>query len=266
LKENDLKIKLAKKNQSVEKVLQIIEVMAKNRGAMRLQDIAEELNQPTSTVLRFLNTLMAYNYVDQNPETLKYSLSLKFCQIGELVRSQISIRDIVKPYLFELSEICQESACLAIEQDMEVVYIDFVDGPDNMLKAMQRIGHRAPLHCTGVGKLLLMNYDEKKLKELISVKGLVKFTEHTITTEEQLLKELQKVKLQGYAFDNEECEIGAKCVAAPLRDYTGIVTASISVSGPVSRLTGDKLELIKDTVKKTAKVISLKLGWEDKNK
>ncbi len=70
------------------------------------------------------------------------SQQVQFCQIRELVKSQISIRDIVKPYLIELSEICKESACLAVEQDMEVVYIDFVDGPDNMLKAMQRIGQR----------------------------------------------------------------------------------------------------------------------------
>lgn len=262
MKEQAQKIKSTKKNQSVERVFQIIEIMAQNRGAMRLQDIAEKLQLPASTVLRFLNTLMTYNYVNQDPETLKYSLSMKFCQIGDLVSSQISIRDIVRPYLVELSDQCKESACLAIEQDMEVVYIDVVDGPDNMLKAMQRIGRRAPLHSTGVGKLLLLNYDEAKLDVLISQKGLPSLTEHTITTKDSLIEELKNIGTNGYAFDNEECEIGAKCVAAPLKDYTGKIIASISVSGPVSRMTGNKLESIKEAVIRAAKIISQKLGYE----
>lgn len=256
-----MKEKLSKKNQSVEKVFQIIEIMAKDKGPMRLQDISLKVEMPASTVMRLLNTLMSYDYVNQDSETLKYSLSLKFCQISDSIHSQFSIRDVVRPYLLELSEKCQESACLAIEEGMMVLYIDVADGPDKMLRTMQRIGKMAPLHSTGVGKLLLLNYDEEKLKVLSEQKGLIQLTKNTITSLEQLKEELKRVASLGYAFDNEECEIGAKCIATPIRDYTGKVIAAISVSGPVSRITQKKIQLITGILLDISVKISRKLGY-----
>lgn len=258
-----MKEKLAKKNQSVEKVFQIIEIMAENKGPMRLQDISQKIGLPTSTALRYLNTLLLYNYVMQDADTLKYSLTLKFAQIGSLVSSQISIRDVARPYLIELSEKCQESTCLAIEENMEVIYIDVVDGPDNMLRTMQRIGKRALLHSTGVGKLLLQNYDAGKIDMMIAEKGLPSITKKTITTKEALLEELNKVKLQGYALDDEECEMGARCIAAPIRDYTGKIIAAISVSGPTIRMTHEKINIIKEYIKETAGKISKIMAYND---
>jgi DNA-binding IclR family transcriptional regulator len=255
-----LKEKLTKKNQSVEKVLQIIEIMAQARSPMRLADISEKLDLPASTVLRFVNTLMAYGYVNQDPETMKYRLSIKFCQIGDLVNAQFSIRDTVRPYLIDLTEKCQESACLAIEDNMTVIYIDTVDGPDNLLRTTQRIGKAAPLHATGVGKLLLLNYTLDKLDRLIREKGLSALTCKTITTREGLLEELDKIRQQGYSLDDEECEIGAKCIAAPIRDYTGKVVACVSVSGPTSRMNDEKMESVKAVLLSATRRISEKLG------
>ena len=258
-----MKEKLTKKNQSVEKVLQIIEIMAQARSPMRLADISEKLDLPASTVLRFVNTLMAYNYVNQDPETMKYRLSMKFCQIGDLVNAQFSIRDTVRPFLVDLAEKCQESACLALEDDMSVIYIDAVDGPDNLLRTMQRIGKVAPLHATGVGKLLLLNYSPEKLDRLIREKGLSALTCKTITTREVLLKELEKIRVQGYSLDDEECEIGAKCIAAPIRDYTEKIVACVSVSGPTSRMTEEKMERIKFILLSITRSISEKLGYTE---
>jgi IclR family KDG regulon transcriptional repressor len=257
-----LKAKAVKDNQSVGRVFQIIEVMSRNPGPMRLQDISRKIKVPASSVLRFLNTLMKHSYVDQEPETLRYYLTMKFCQIGSLVSSQMSIRDIVRPYLVELSEKCQESACLAIERDNAVVYIDVVEGPDSMLKTLQRIGKLAPLHSTGVGKSLLVDFDEKRLDRLIEQKGLKALTKNTVTTKDRLLVELEKVRSGGYALDDEECEYGVRCVAAPVRNYTGKIVASISVSGPVSRLPSEKMDYIKEHIIKTSQKISKQLGFE----
>jgi len=257
-----LKKTSTKTNQSVEKVFQIIEVMANNRGPIKLQDISEKLGLPPSTVLRFLKTMMLYGYVNQDPETQKYSLSMKFCHIGYLVSSQISIRSVIRPFLVELADRCQESACLAIDQDMMVVYVDVVDGPDKMLKTLQRIGKRAPLHSTGVGKVLLLNYSNNEIDHLIEEKGLTPLTPNTITTKEDLIAELQKVRIKGYAIDDEECEIGARCMAAPIRDYTGKVVAGISVSGPVSRMNIEKIERIQNVIKEIAAKASEKLGYK----
>jgi DNA-binding IclR family transcriptional regulator len=253
--------KLTKKNLSVAKMFQILEVMAKNKGPMRLQDISTEVQHPASTVLRMLNSLMSIQYIQQDQETLRYSLSFKFCRIGDVVRSQFSIQKMARPYLMELSEICHESACLALEQDMSVVYIDTVEGPDNMLRTLQRIGKVAPMHSTGVGKLLLTNYDRNKLDTFIKIRDLEPLTSKTITTFEGLLVELEKVREQGYALDDEECEIGVRCVAAPIKDYTGNVVACISVSGPTSRINKDRIKEITEKVLKTAEEISNLLGY-----
>ena len=157
----------------------------------------------------------------------------------------------------ELADRCQESACLAIDQDMMVVYVDVVDGPDNMLKTMQRIGKRAPLHSTGVGKALLIDYSNHEIEHMIK-KGLTPLTPHTITTKEDLIAELEKIRKKGYAIDDEECEIGARCVAAPIWDYTGRVVAGISVSGPVSRMNIEKIEYVQTIIKEIASKASQK--------
>ncbi|MDP4088782.1 MAG: IclR family transcriptional regulator [Bacillota bacterium] len=257
-----MKEKVTKKNQSVAKMFEIIEAMAGSKGPMRLQDISIEVNYPASTVLRMLSSLMENGYVTQNPETSKYSLSLKFCKIGEAVKSQFSIREVVRPFLEELSERCHESACLAIEHDMTVVYLDVVEGQDKMLRTLQRIGKNAPLHSTGIGKLLLLNYDSAALDNFIRVKGLQQLTCNTLTTKEALLDELDKVRNLGYAFDNEECELGAKCIAAPIRDYSGKVISGISVSGPISRMNSENSKNIIQNLLEISDSISDKLGYK----
>lgn len=256
--------KLSKVNQSVEKVIQIIEVMAKEGPSMRLQDIALKTDMPASTALRMVNTLLVYGYVNQDPDTLQYSLSLKFAQIGNIVAAQVSLTQIAHPLLVELSRRCQESCCLAVDDEMELIYTDVVDGPDNMLKIMQRIGKRAPLHSTGIGKLLLLNYSRDRLREMIRVKGLTPLTPNTACTEEALLDRLAQIRTQGYALDDEECELGARCVAAPVYDYTGKVVAGISVSGPISRLSSERIAVIVPVVQETAGKISRLLACPDK--
>lgn len=257
--------KTAKANQSVEKTFQIIEAMAMNKHPMRLQEISQQTGMPASTALRLLNTLVINGYIKQSDETLKYALSLKFLRIGSIASSQISIRDVVRPYLIELSKRCQEATCLAIEEpeSMEVVYIDVVEGPDNMLRTMQRIGKRAPLHSTGVGKNILLNYTPEKISQMIMKKGLPALTPYTLISQEALMAELEKVRIQGYAMDNEECEIGARCISAPIRDYTGLVTASISISGPTSRMTAERVNVHKNVLIEIAKRISSELAYPE---
>ncbi|MGB4440242.1 MAG: IclR family transcriptional regulator [Sedimentibacter sp.] len=254
--------KLAKNNQSVEKVFQIIEIMAQCREPLRLQDIALKVEMPASTTLRFLNTLMTCGYANQDSNTLRYSLSLKFMYIGSLVSSQTSIREIAHPHLVELSRKCSESVCLGIELDMEIVYIDVIDGPDGMLKITQRIGKLAPIHSTGIGKLMLLNYDSKQLNQMIATKGLKSLTPNTIISKEKLLNELEKIKTQGYALDDEECELGARCLSVGVKDYTGKYVAGISISGPTTRMTMDYIEVIKNVVIETADKVSELLAYK----
>jgi DNA-binding IclR family transcriptional regulator len=254
--------KPAKSNQSLEKALQIIEFMAEHRKPARLQDIAEALRYPASTTIRYLATLVTCKYVKQHADTLRYSLTFKLGRLGNMVSAQYNIRDVVKPYLAELVDRVGESACLAIEENFRAVYIDVASGPDNTLRVLQRIGKEAPLHCTGVGKLLLLNYDRKDLELLVAEDGMQVLTHRTISSFPRLVEELGKVAAQEYAIDDEECEIGARCVAAPIRDFTTKIIACISVSGPVSRMSLQKIDQIIAEVTQTAARISSDLGYE----
>lgn len=248
--------KLSKANQSVEKTLQIIEVLANDREPLRLAEISKRVEMPASTVLRMVNTLVEHGYAYQDAQSLRYGLTLRFAQIGHMISSQLRIRDVVHPYLMELSRITGESTCLAIEEDMEVIYIDVVDGADGMLKIMQRIGKRAPLHSTGVGKLMLTNYPPEKLDLLAQERGLSRLTPHTLTSIQDLERELAVIQKQGYAVDDEECELGARCVAAPIYDYENRIVAAISVSGPVSRITRKRVSELAPMVVDAANKIS----------
>lgn len=265
----DQKVKVTKEsqyNQSVYKVLRIMELLAEEREPMRLLDISKSLKINSSTALRFLATLEKYGYVTQEKDTSKYYLTFKICTLANKVSSGIDIRDTVRPYLKQLSKVFGESTCLGVEQDMKIVYIDVVEGPDQMLRSMQRIGNIAPMHCTGIGKLFLLNYSDLEVDKFIEIIGLKRFTENTLTSKEQLLDELAKIRECGYAYDNEECEIGARCVAFPIYDYTNKVVAGMSITGPSSRLTDSFINSRLQYLDKAATEISQKMGMIFTNK
>jgi DNA-binding IclR family transcriptional regulator len=248
--------KLMKTNQSVEKTIQIIETMASAREPLRLADIALLVQMPASTALRMVNTLVQKGYAYQEADTLRYGLTLRLTQIGSQVNAHISIREIAHPVLVRLSQDFKESACLAIEEDMEVIYIDVVDGPDGLLKITQRIGKRAPMHSTGVGKLLLTQYTPEKLALFMEKKGLLSLTPNTVASMEDLHKEIELIRQRGFALDDEECELGARCLAAPICNSEGRIVAAISLSGPVSRMNPKRITEITSSLVAAANEIA----------
>lgn len=254
--------KLSKTNQSVEKTMKLVEIMASHSEAMKLQNIAAEADIPASTTLRMLNTLLQMGYVNQNSDTLKYSLSLKFAYIGEQVKRQFNISQTSHPFLIKLSNSVGECSCLAVEEGNEIIYLDvFTNQINNILTTTQRIGKRAPLYCTGIGKILLTNYTKEELSAYVKNTPLLPYTQKTITSLAELNLELDKIRSQGYAFDDEECDQGAKCVAAPIRDYTGRIIAGISITAPTIRLQPERISAILPILLDTANEISQTLGY-----
>lgn len=245
-----------KSNFSAIKVLQIIELMAEEVSPVRVKDIAEKLAMPTATVSRFLKTLMEAEYISKDPERNRYFLTHRILKIGEQVRANTNLREVIKPYLVELTEKVGESGCLAIEINQMAVYIDAVEGPDRMLRTLQRIGRSAPLHSTGVGKNLLLNYSPEDIMKIAEEKGMPSLTRNTITNTKELLEILEKVRIDGIAYDNEECEIGVRCIAAPIYNFENKVIASISISTPTARMQGKNEEKIIANLKRTAAEIS----------
>jgi DNA-binding IclR family transcriptional regulator len=252
-----------KKNQSLRKALQILEGMTKIHTPARLQDIARNLKMPQSTLLRFLNTFIDFGYVGQDPGSSCYYLTLKLAEIGSRARENFPFQSSLSKYVKQISHTFNESASLSIEHDMQMVYVVTEEGPSRMLQTLQRIGRIAPMHATGVGKLHLLNYSDSRLRDLEQKFGFPKFTDHTITSMEALKKELLQVKKQGYAMDNEECEAGVRCIAVPVRNFSGEVVAGISLSAPVTRLDKQRVDEIIVYLKEISAHASKELGWNE---
>lgn len=248
-------------NQSTTKAMAIIELLAENQTPMRLRDISQELRLNASTAARFLASLQGCGYVDQEPESQRYYLTYKICRIANQVSGRTSLQSVTHPYLVALSGQFHEALCVSVEQDMTMVYIDVAASQDQTLLSVQRVGNVSPMHCTGNGKLLLLNYSDQKLDRLIETRGLHRHTEHTITTREGLTQELEAIRSRGFAYDNEECEAGVRCVAFPIRDYTGSVIAGISVTGPVVRMTDAAIQSFQGRLEETAAEISRAMGY-----
>jgi DNA-binding IclR family transcriptional regulator len=253
-----------KKNQSLRKALQILEGMTRINTPARLQDIAQSLGMPQSTLLRFLNTFIDFGYISQDQSSSCYYLTLKLAELGLRAKDKFPFQNSLLKYVKLIAGNFCESASLCIEHDMQMVYIATEEGPGHMLQTLQRIGRIAPMHATAVGKLHLTNYSDTELLELEKKFGLPKYTEHTITSLEMLKKELVKVNAQQFALDDEECENGVRCIAVPVRDFTGKVVAGISLSAPVTRLDEIKTESIIQYLKDISVKASKELAWEDK--
>jgi len=250
-------------NFSTDKVMAILEYLAKTGEPVRLQTISEDLNINVSTASRFLKSLEKNGYVRQEGGTRRYFLTMKLCTLSNKLLSNNSMVLYAKPFLKHLAELFKEAACLSIEQDMTVVYVASHDGPDHMLRTFNFIGKRAPMHCTGSGKLLLSNYTDEQLANYLKNKGNIKPTENSINSYDELKQELQKIRALKYSIDNEECEIGMRCVAIPIRNYTGNIVAGISVTGPAVRMTFQKINDNLPELFAVSKQLSAMLGYEN---
>ena len=246
-------------NQSTEKALKVMELLAASRLPMRLRDISETLGLNSSTTLRFLSSLQECGYVAQD-ENQRYYPTYKICRIANQISSHIELQSVTHPYLLQLAEQFEEAICVSVEQNMTMVYVDVASNPGRTLLSIQRVGNSSPMHCTGNGKLLLLNYSEEQIDTLIRCKGLPRFTENTITTKERLMEELEKIREADISYDNEECEAGVRCIACPIRDYTNTIVAGISVTGPVSRMDNETIRRFYGPLRETTAHISEILG------
>ena len=246
-------------SQSAIRLLQIMECLSKNRVPTRLQDLAKQVKMTQSTVLRYLYTLQDENYVYQEADTLRYALTWRVCGLSENVNSLLSLRNITTPFINHLANIFHTGTCLVINEGNECVYLDCIVDSN---ASLQYIGKRAPLHVTGSGKVLLAQYNDVQLNDYIETKGLAKLTEYTIIDATALRKELEKIRSQDYGMDEEECEIGLRCISFPLRDYSGQVIAAVSVFGCIEDMSDHRIkDEIRPALKEAAATISTRLGY-----
>jgi IclR family KDG regulon transcriptional repressor len=247
--------------QSVDRTLTILEVLSDYNDGLGITEISSLVNLHKSTVHRLLSTLIYKGYVVQDEESSKYKITFKLFELGSKKVHKLDLLKISRPYTKMLMESVNEVVHLIIREETDIVYIDKVEA-NNTISMASRIGKRNPMYCTATGKAILAFLPEEEIREVWNNSKVVKLTENTNTDFILFKKELQTIKNNGYAIDNEENEIGVKCVGAPIFNMSGEVVAAISVTGPVTRITDDKIDFISKEVIKITNLISKEMGYK----
>jgi DNA-binding IclR family transcriptional regulator len=213
-----------------------------------------------STVHRLLATLVDRGYVRQDPETSRYHLGSRVFALASAADVHLDVRLVARPYLERLMRAAAETANLVIATQEEVVYIDQVESAQ-LVKMFTQPGMRAPLYCTGCGKVILA-YRSPEAIEPVLGGPLPRHTGHTISARPALEAELERIRKEGFAVDNEEMEDGVRCIAVPVFDRRGDIAAALSVSGPTTRMTVQRVASLAPVAKGIALELSQALGYQ----
>lgn len=212
----------------------LLSLLAAQQAPVNLKHLANESGLHASTVHRILGALAHMGLVEHQVGGL-YRLGLRWLEYGNLVRERLEIRDVARPFIETLHNTLGEPVNLAIRDGDEIIYLDRASANASRVRVVYRVGSRAPLHLTSLGKLFLAEDSSFQVAEYAERTGLQGNTEHSLTRLSALTRALKDVQQSGIAFDNEEAELGLRCVAAPVRDDQGKLVAAISVSSPSDR-------------------------------
>jgi DNA-binding IclR family transcriptional regulator len=245
---------------SVANAIRLIKAFSDEQYEIGISDLGKRLQLPKSTVHRLASTLIDAGMLEQNTETGKYRLGLVIFELGSLVRRKMDFSSEAKPYLMSLREKTGETVHLAILDQTSIIYVNSLESKHAIRMTMD-VGVRKPAYCTAEGKVLLA-FQPPEAVERIIAPGLPERTSNTIVDPDAFLQELATIRTRGYAFDDEESELGLRCIAAPVRDYHGNVIAATSVAGPAQRLTKKVLISYAPDVLSAGEAISLRLGYQ----
>jgi DNA-binding IclR family transcriptional regulator len=250
---------------SLHKVLDIIDFIALS-GKAGISEISDHTGFPPPTAHRIVSTLAGRHYLQQDPATKGYSLSLKFLELGSLVQHRFDLVRIARPHLELIVAETKESASLVVRDGDEAVYLDHVQD-QHMLQLFTRVGARVPLYSTGGGKVLLGGMADAEIASYLKRCPRIRHTARTLTEAGTLKRDLADIRQRGYAVDNEEMEAGIRCVAVPVYRHDGSVAASLSVSGATIRIPGERIEALAEIARYRALSVSRALGFNpDKRK
>lgn len=246
---------------SLRRALSILMFLAEDGGhpvGVTLTELATGLGLSKSTVLRLAAPLREARLVDQDAESGRYRLGPQNALLGQVYLERLDVRRVASPLLQQLAEEVGETVHLLTFDAPEIVYIDKVESPQPV-RMHSRIGSRQPAYCTATGKAFLAHATED-IVDLVIAAGLPARTEFTITSPDRLRADLALTRRRGYAIDDIENEHDIRCAAAPVFDHTGAVTAAVSVSGPASRITPDRLPAIGSRLTAATRAITEQLG------
>lgn len=241
--------------------IRILECFKDADAELSLQEICQNTQVHKSSAFRILYTLCQLGYITRKERAGKqarYLIGGRLTEIAERIRSNRNIIAIARPFLSEILDRFQETVNLAAFRSGDFVYLDILESPQSFRMTGQ-VGSRFPFHAAAVGKAIAAFLPGPVLQQLFEQNELTALTSNTLTTRTQLLKEFSAIRRQGYSVDDEEVELGACCVAAPIRDENGIATHAISVSGPVPRIRPNRKQII-ETLQRVCAILSKKLS------
>lgn len=242
--------------QVIERMMSLLDALARTPDPASLKQLAQDTGLHPSTAHRILAAMTASRMVERvDPGT--YRLGIRLLELGNLVKNRLNLREVALPYMQHLHSQIGEAVNLGVRHDDELVYVERTSSGRSLVRVVYLVGGRAPLHLTSVGKLFLAEDGAQKLKDYAKRTGLPGKTPNSLTSLTALEKDLDRVRRHGVAFDNEEAELGLKCIAAPIRDDEGCLVAGLSVSAPSERHDPDWLTLIRSA----ADDISHALGY-----
>jgi len=242
--------------QVIERMFTLMDVLASREEALSLKEISEKTGLHPSTAHRILNDLASGRFVER-PETGSYRLGMRLLELGNLVKARLSVRDAALAPMRELHKLTQQPVNLSMRQGDEIIYVERAYSERSGMQVVRAIGGRAPLHLTSTGKLFLAADDAQRVRAYATRTGLGGNTRNSITQLAALECELAKARQYGFARDNEELELGVRCVAAGVYDDQGKLVAGLSISAPADRLEESWLPKLQATVRE----ISLALGY-----
>jgi DNA-binding IclR family transcriptional regulator len=239
--------------QVLERMFTLMDVLASREEPMSLKDISEKTGLHPSTAHRILNDLTIGRFVDR-PQSGVYRLGMRLLELGNLVKGRLNVRDAALTAMRDLHKHIQQPVNLSMRQGDEIVYIERAFSERSGMQVVRAIGGRAPLHLTSVGKLFLAADDTQRVRSYATRTGLSGHTKNSITQLPTLERELSRVRQSGLARDDEELELGVRCMAAGIYDDQGKLVAGLSISAPAGRLDeqwAPKLQTIAEGISKT---------------
>ena len=245
--------------QVIERMMRLLDVLAEHPEPIGLKQIAQSTGLHPSTAHRILAAMTADRMVDRI-EPGHYRLGMRLLELGTLVRSRINVRELALPVMRQLHAQTGETVNLSVRQDDEIVYVERTSGGRSAMRIVHVIGARAPLHVTAAGKLFLLEDGPARLREYAKRTGLAPHSRNSLATPALLERDLERTQRQGYATDNEEVEIGVRCVAAPVRDDTGGLIAALSLSTPADRMKPQWGALVRDTAEEISRALGHRKG------
>lgn len=247
--------------QTLDRSLDVLEVLAQAKEALGVTEIGNRISLHKSTVHRILHTLCHRGYVERVRDNERYQLGIKTVELGIRFFNDLEIRKVASPVLNDLAKLLDEVVHLVLPDEGEVVYIDKAES-SHVVSMHSKVGRRAPMHCTAVGKALLSTFPEEEVRHILEVKGMTRYTPHTIVEPDALMVYLREIKVSRISVETEENEIGIICLGTPVFDYSGRAIGAISVSGPAERIKEKGIERIGQEMKKSGEEISANMGFD----